>query len=424
MQEEVISTYPRKIGRKTAISRVFHWGKTLGTFLPLTVVLLYLISPITIVLCEKIFHNLYIKLSALDAPPLVNDQSSGISRPPWTFDGMTTGKFRSEFESWFAKKIPFRSAVIRLYNQIFYSFFSASPKTLFDPFRITFGKSDHVYFSSLITEGYCKTPPLNTPSALRIWAHDIKTLAIFFEKRRQQFFYMISPSNVSYYADSFPINYAISPPCRPQEYIPLEKIFNPSKINFIDAHEVVMKAKPIYGDRLFPYAGFHWGMLGATLAVENFIHKLRDSLHQDLPELRFNLNLQPKQETDTELLKIANLLWPKVHHIPSEVNIIYPDLGNKKPLKLAIVGDSMSINFINSLIQTKLFDQIDFYYYYHRHIRSIKNDPLFPISDEKNKYEALLSADVVILEENEVIRGSHHSGLLFQSLFGFCSPVN
>ena len=395
-------------------------NKFLGilNFLPLAIVVGCLSMPAGLLILQTIYHPLEDKIKFLDGAPLSGAPET-VKWPSLNLKQLISGEWQRLYEQWLTLKIPFRVSVIRLHNQFYYNIFAAS--YMYQPIGLAIGKYNYLYPLAMIID-YCNPSTNNTKEALEAWTREIQVLADFFKKRSQQFIYMISPSKTSYYPEYFPRNYAITGACHHQPYIPLRNISKkPLALASIDVRENIMQAKSQYGYLLFPHNGLHWTKLGSAIATQAFIAQLNVIMGKHFPVLNYSFKASNEEKGgDNDLIYLANLFRTNFNYPSAVVDINYPPLKKTKPFKLAVVGDSMSAGIIERLIETKLFDQIDYYFYYDReHKRSVNSGPLITLPEnESNKYEALLSADVVVLEENEVLRGTQHAELLFESVIG------
>lgn len=402
-----IFLYLRKVAQK--LLRNLH-------FLPIGVALVCLSLPLGLLIFQTLYHPLEKKFKDMDAPVL-NGALNEAAWPSLNFKQFLSGEWQRMFEQWLIFKIPFRATIIRLHNQVYYSAFSASYMYL--PFGIAIGKDHYVFPENLIVK-YCNPPDFNTNEASRVWSSEMQVLSDFLKKRGQQFVYLSSPSKVTYFPEFLPKTNAISGSCRPAPYIPLTHLFTNS-LAFVDVRENIIKAKSTYGYLLFPHNGLHWTKLAGILATQAFIDQLNISMKKNFPAINYSLQrINEEMYGDNDLIFLANLFRPNFAYPSAIVKIKYPLLRKTKPFKLAIVGDSMSGAIIETLIEAKIFDQIDFYFYYtedHRRWKKSGSMITLPVN-EADKYQALRLADVVLLEENEVIRGSNHAELLFQSIIG------
>ena len=282
-------------------------------------------------------------------------------RPEWTFRTMLSGEWQKQFEQWFnTKMIPFRSTLIKLHNQFFYTVFL---KSYMYSGGIVVGKQRYLYEMQYITKYYNVAHGKYTQETFNTWADELQTLADFFRQRGQQFIYIITPSKASYQPEYLPVCRRCDPSNTRPDYYGFTNTLKKRGFKFIDASQMVLDAKKDFEPFMFPKGGIHWTSLAGAFATRNLIKEI--ATKYPVPELQFTYRLDQKpREIDMDLAGLLNVFARPRHYLVPEVVIKPMPRKTKQPLKVAIVSGSFMFEVAGILAKTKLFDQIDFYFYW------------------------------------------------------------
>lgn len=255
------------------------------------------------------------------------------------------------------------------------------------------------------------------------WAQDLKKISDYFTTRGKVFVYFLTPSKVTFYPEYLPNSYLKLIPENPRpDYYLKKEALKKSGVSYVDASEYLMKLKEkSYGQLLFPLGGTHWTMLGATLSMQKVINKVAKIGNFSLPPIKYSYapSFQAKY-VDKDLLDLCKLLFPNIKYLVPDV--VFEKNESSVPLKMAIIGGSFT-NFYTSLFKnTGYFSQVDHFYYLilnHYQVTADGNVKEIPVvKEDPSSYKDILNADVVILEENELLPYSNHLKELYFNLFG------
>jgi hypothetical protein len=380
--------------------------ETLPLFIVLWLFMFCFVITLTIV-TSYIFlknENIYTKITSFGAP--LHGVHTIPPAPQWSFKDTMNTAWQKQFESWVNERIPIRKFFIKAHNQILHSVFS---KSYMYNGTVIVGKDNYLYENSYVAE-YCN-PNNKTASSQKFdqWATNLQLLADFFEKRGQKFVYLISPSKAAHYPEYIPDNYRCHQDAlRPNYYKAIAKLKN---VNFVyfDASDFLLQSKAHYADLLFPRGGIHWTNLAVALSLnEIFKNKPID----------FSYTVaQRAGGFDVDLLKLENLLLPNTRFKVPEVSLKTPDASSGQ--KLSIIGGSFCHQIAQMLAKVKAFDQIDHHYYYslsHFRYNSPEDVQDKPPQRAEMTFDDILSADVVILEENESNLDSNYLGYFVSNI--------
>lgn len=352
-------------------------------------------------------------------------------KPAWTFKEMWTGEWQKKFEEWFNKKmIPFRSTLIKLHNQIYYTIFF---KSYMYSSGIVIGKNRYLYEKLYMDKYYNVTHAVYTQEKFDKWANDLQTLANFFRQRGQHFIYVVTPSKASFQPEHLPACHRCDPTNTRPDYHGFVATLNKRGFKFINASESTFDVKKELAPFMFPKGGTHWTSLAGAFATRDIMKEM--SVKYPLPELQFTYRLDQKpREIDMDLAGLLNLFARPRRYIVPEITIKPMRKKSQKPIKVAIVSGSFMFEVASVMAKTELFDQIDFFFYWkidhyrNRADTKLKLDPVvgsvMPFEslgikeDGPGAYDDILKADVVILEENETNMSSPHFRALSEKMLG------
>ncbi len=351
-----------------------------------------------------------------------------------------SGTLQRQFESWFNLTVPFKSLIIRAYNQFYFQIFSKSYAK-----NVVIGKKGYLFggpYNEKYYNSFRKTYQQETFDA---WANDLQTLADFFTQRGQQFIYFITPSKSAYYPEFLPGCYRCKKHQARPDYHLMVNTLKRQNIQFVDASKQSLDLKKHIPDYIFPKGGVHWTDLAAAYSAQALVKNISiKGSKEPMPNFTLSYQLRPINgprrwtSNDADYINLTNLLFPPLDYMVPEVSVDVSQMPQKK-LKLVFIGGSFAGQPAKILAQTQLFKQIDvFHYLIIRHDRYTPQGERQEILMKANKtgetpfqirrrikktgvyypedYQDLLDADIVILEENEQNLRSNHFKLLFKRM--------
>ncbi len=388
-------------------------------YLPIAFIFLILWLPLGLTIFTLTGKREKSWIKSLEGPSLMGVQAKTGVKAIFTWQNLMSGSFQKQAEDWINMRIPLRTLAIRATNQFYYSAFA---KSYMQNKQIVIGKSGYMYEASYISK-YCsdvgtETWKVRQPTAsgreVEKWITDLREVSNFFHQRGQAFIYLITPSKAAYFPEKIPQRFTCSPAIPRLEYQMAIAALRDSGLTYVDGSKIVMDGKGKYPVDLFPRGGSHWNLLGATLVTRELLAKISQVSGQTLRPLEFSYIVEPQpQGSDMELLSLANL-WGSA----SDDRYPVPKMSFKKsarsPVRLAIVGSSFMYKIIEVLDNAGTFCKIDYYYYFetrHERFPTVGGCPVKGV-EQPDSHQELLSAPVVILEENEANLRSHHLELL------------
>lgn len=407
----------------------------------LSIVLIFLFIQFGLILTNNFSKDLQRKMSKWNAinnmrsdeQQLFGVQKKAEERPRLIVKTTLSGEWQKGFEAWFnTQMIPFRSKLIKLHNQILYTVFF---KSYMYSSQIVIGKKRYLYEMGYIDKYHNLRNLYYSKETFNHWVDDLQEISDFFKGRGQQFIYMVTPSKASYQPEYLPICDRCDLSNTRPDYHGFTSTLKKRGFKFVDTSESILNSKKEFKEFMFPKGGIHWTSLGGAFATRELMKEI--SLRHPLPPFQFTyrLNQKPTRGIDMDLAQLLNLLSKPKHYLVPEVFFKEHQRKSKKPIKIAIISGSFMFEVANMLARTKLFDQIDFYFYwtvehYRNTPRTTANadsiigkfmpfDTLGIHPNNPKMYDDIFSADVVILEENESNLRSEHFKALKKKVIEF-----
>lgn len=401
--------------------------------LPIALIFLVICLPLSLGVLVKLSQQGRIWLRSIEGAPLQGMQTA-IAHPQLNWQTFFTGRFQKQVEPWLNDRLPLRPPVVRATNQLYYSAFS---KSYMYQDTIVVGKREQLYEMGYLAK-YCSdtrqiarpndsgkwTKMVLSPATSRdfdLWIRDLKEIAAFFEKRGQTFVYLMTPSKAAYYPEDIPQEFRCASVETRRDYHLAIAALQKSGLNYIDGSKAVLNAKGTYPAEMFPHTGTHWTLHAAALVSRKLIAKISQVGGHSLPLPQFSYEIEKQIPTgsDVDLLNLLNL-WQPVQAVPVST-LTFREIS-KPTTRLAVVGGSFVGQIMQALERSGTFCQMDHYYYLK--LDHLRYSPVkYPdgrgcqvMPDPLNPYRELLSAQTVVVEENEANLRSRHVELLKETL--------
>jgi len=372
---------------------------------------------LTPVLSIPMFHQ---KLAALDAPPLEGIDIKwrepeksvplAIRESGASLASVMDGSFQKGMEYLVEAVFPFRAAIVRATNQVYYSLFARS--YMYNNW-IVIGKRQYLYEIGYINHQCNMQREKHTQKEFDQWAKSIEELSDLFARRGQTFLFVLTPSKAAYFPEYIPDKFGCSEQSPRPEYFLATAALQRTHVPFVDLSKLVIDAKDKYPLQLFNRGSTHWTMLAVTLSAREIAARISAQGKWRLPEVRFSYSVDNHPSgNDTDLLDLLNLWSPNRNYPVARVSFERQPPRTPAP-RIAIVSGSFLRQMFYALRDTNMFESIDYYFYMGiEHIRhpALSGPPLKP--DTAEYYRELLAADIVILEENAGNLGAPHVGML------------
>jgi hypothetical protein len=339
-----------------------------------------------------------------------------VKKPAWRLAAWLDGSCAAAVEPWLNRNIGCRGIGIRTANQINYSLFGRVPTSSGTPILV----GDDFW---LYEAGYVRArakPQAMPEAAVKQLVQDLERMQTQLARRGTAFVLVISPSKPEIVPEHLPAPLVATtnevlakPSVYASGYEQLAGALRGSDIATVDAHADFLQWKSD-GVALFPPGGTHWNHYGAQRVLERVWQVLREQAAgvklDELPSLT-GYRMSAPAGTDVDLLKLLNLWWFEPGG-PSPVP--FPTLAEarppRKPLRIAIVGDSFAYTLVDALARAGVTGTVDLFYYARRHFHydltvagaTPSPQDLGPVDHKQVPvHPGIRDADVVILEINE-----------------------
>ena len=325
-------------------------------------------------------------------------------QPVFSVESALNGQFQIQFTKWFSENFGMRTLLIKINNQVYYTFFS---KSFMLKSSLIIGKERVLYDKGYIDE-YCGLIPAYSDEKLQQVVEKAAVLQQKLANRGIGFAFLITPSKVSMYPELVPETYMQQKKQHPRSYDKLLPLLKQSGINYVDGPTITLAEKRKAPAPLFGQGALHWNIYAASFSVDHLIGVLEESTGQLLPHLvRNNVRVETTgRGTDIDLASVMNVLATPIWFPVPVADIAR--VGDSPPQKTALfVGDSFTFDPINIMHAGRVFRQIDLYAYYSGRKEIYMTDPprkiVRPVNVEQIKWnEEIFNHDFVILSVNEV----------------------
>lgn len=319
-----------------------------------------------------------------------------VEKPQFLLDDWMSGQYQNKSMKYTEENLLLHPFLIRLRNQIAYSFFNEIPNK-----DITEGK-DQVLFGTpwlcgYLGEDYVGEKAIQTKVEKLVFVQDE------LKKRNIDLVFIIAPSKAVFLQEYLPekiLQYK-----RPQNnYSEYVKLFKKNKINYLDFTEIFKKMKASTKHPLFTKCGVHWSVYGAAVAADTtfrYLEKLQGVSLSNFYDAGGEESFIPRG-TDADISDLMNVLVD----IPSDKmyypKIVFKNNCAKKP-DLLIVGDS----FVWSWVGVYPFIRNEFgpgssLWYYNHEIGWSASGKAGNLTKDLNLKEETLHRDVIFIENNEL----------------------
>jgi len=304
-------------------------------------------------------------------------------KPDFSKQKWESGEYQSETEKYLKDHAGFRNFLVRLQNQIDYSFFRRANAE-----GATVGKNRQLYEYDYLRSWLAIDNPgesfitkkLNRAKYVQDYLKREKgiDLVIVFE-----------PGKASFYPEYIPSKYS-KIKNGPSTYELYVQKASDLQLDFIDWQAYFMQLKPVSDYPLFPKYGTHWSVYGMKYAADSMISFIEKRRGINLAEVRTDkveTSRRPR-DTDDDVAKTMNLLFQ-----PGGEELAYPVLTfdtvsqSDKPMVL-VVADSYYWNIFNTRIPKYLFANEAFWYF---------NALVYP----DNYYKPVMTEDLDLKKEVE-----------------------
>ncbi len=334
------------------------------------------------------FHRLALTGIVLDA-----------TRPTFSIEGWLTHSFQNRLDRWFNKSFGARALFVKLGNQIYYDLFN---KSYMHDQSIIIGKNETLYEVGYI-EDYCKLRPLMPVTHIETRVMELEELQEELHKRGIEFILLITPHKAAIYPEYIPDVFCDSPKAPNRNYEIFIPLLEKHQINYVDGHLITLEAKNRESAPLFCQGGTHWNHLGAYHTAQRLTEKLRTLTQKPIGALQIEtLNIDHKPTgSDKDLASLLNLAIPPYDY-PVPHPVIITKQASHQLGKAVFVGGSFNWILLDILNKVRIFEGIDYYYYYKLTLETFPIRTSHPVESSKINWESdVFNTQILVLEINE-----------------------
>jgi len=299
------------------------------------------------------------------------------------------GTYQSAFSNHFNNTLGFRSDLVRLYNQIDFSFFGIPHAS-----KIVVGKGDY-----LIAQPYVEASLGYDFAGKATINHNVQLMKALQDTLEQiakvHFLVLFVPDKGTFYPEIIPKRFLKKkhPETNYSYYVQRCKA---EGVNFIDYNAWFLKMKDSSRYILYPKTGIHWSTYGSTLAADSLMKYLRMKFGLNMPRLvidSITMSTEARYE-DEDIGRTLNLIWP-IPYPP----LAYPafhfvnDTTKPKPRAL-FIGDSFYWQLYYPGFIANMFSNKEFWYY---------NKDVYPETFNTPKSTGQLDCIKNVLSQNLIV---------------------
>jgi len=338
--------------------------------------------------------------------------------PVLSIDAVLSGDFQREYAKLIGMRTPIYRTSVKLKNQLLYSAFDTT-----DLPTLLIGRKHYLYEWVYVQE-YCSRDLAQFEPQAAAWAPRIRQLQDWYESRGKTFLYVITPSKAAVYPQYFPKGYVCYAPAADRDgLLPAwHHALDSAGVHYVDTAQITADARSKYPIELFPRGGTHWNRLAAALGTQAIIDAIDTQKPATLLQpltFTWQLSYKPLSPED-DLLKLLNLMWPDRHY---EVPLLHyaPPATSCRPARIAIIGGSFLHQIGEALLRSACPPQVDGWSYWKVFHIAWSNDTILvlPLNKAERDRNVLQDANIVILEENEVmVARSNHGPAFYDAVMG------
>ncbi|MCF6169415.1 MAG: hypothetical protein L3J66_00370 [Bacteroidales bacterium] len=308
-------------------------------------------------------------------------------QPALSAAGWMDGTFQTKFDSYMEQHIGFRPFLVRLNNQIAFSFYDKVTNK-----NIVKGKDDFLFEKWFINTYYGKD--FIGTEKIGQQVSKLTVIDSVLKSRGVQLIIALAPGKADIYPEKIP-GFMIGDVNSESNYKVYSQKLRESPVTVFDINSWFKKLKPEFDRNLFAKGGTHWSRDGALMALDSLLKLIEHETGEPRNKLQIDgiTQTQTPRDPDVDILKVSNLLFENLH-----TEYYYPDFHYEKthPTKGKLIanGDSFFWIIFESGLKSS-FTDVKYWYYFKTIFPDNFKEPT-TIGDISLLNE-LLASDVVLL---------------------------
>ncbi|MCO6460674.1 MAG: hypothetical protein J5I59_04670 [Saprospiraceae bacterium] len=312
----------------------------------------------------------------------------------FSIKGWFSGDYQHNKEKYLNDWFGFRNDLVRLHNQIDYSFFGTTNAN-----SVVIGK-DRYFFEKGYIDAYYGTNFIGD-SLIADRVHKLSMLADTLGKLGKHIIIVEAPNKVRFYPEMIP-DY-LRKPMVPGNYESFSREFNAEKLKVFDCNAYFAKLRDTVSFPLFTKYGTHWSMYGAGFVMDSLQKLVAEVSLSELPLCTKTIDISDvPRYTDADITEGMNLFSRF-----RGGNFAYPQYHTEEnftpiPLKIVSISDSFYWSMIYLGFQN-MYQGNQFWYYYTDiwPDRFLPNSQKMSVSDI-NLQDEINHTDIFIMMSSEV----------------------
>ena len=321
-------------------------------------------------------------------------------RPHFNQKHFVRGDFQEKFDRWFLTRHGLYGYLVRAANEVSFRFFDIiSPNY---KSTVLVGHEGQM-FQSMYLDSFNRVKKINS-EMMETRAKVISEMQHALKERGIASTLLISTNLLELYPELIPKSFHVKNRLnKKNDFELMEEHLKNFQVNTVNGHNLLDGLKGNYPFRFFEPTASHWNSVAACLVTKELVKEIENQLGKKLNPVDcepVEIENSPHID-DTDLLEIANLLFPQAATKPTPyVKAKRGDKNSKnfKP-KILIVGTSFSMTLTKRLIYYGITDEVELFFYYNR--RQTNNGDIRPFTPSKLDFEEeVLKYDAIIVEAN------------------------
>ena len=327
-----------------------------------------------------------------------------IEQSSFSLETWFEGEYQTNKQDYLNDKIGFRPLFIRLYNQVYYTFFNLARAN-----GVIIGKENYLYEENYI-KAYLGSDFIGHHQIIEK-VNKLQKISDTLLTKGIDIIVVLAPGKASFYPEFIPEKYNPKNRSTTNYEIYREKI-GQSKILLLDFHQWFREMKATSPYPLFPKTGIHWSKYGEVLAADSIIQYINSyKKNKKIPiiitdHIETSTNMR---DTDDDIERGMNIL----ENI-TDLEMGYPQFNIQKGNhidnpKVLTIADSYYWGMFNWGLSKNAFKDGQFWFY---------NQQIYPDS-----YQDPINVDDINIrkevEKNDVILLISTDANLYKFAFGF-----
>lgn len=323
-------------------------------------------------------------------------------KPYFSKTGWWQGTYQEQYGDWYNENFGFRSELVRIHNQIAYSFYNEAKAN-----SVIIGKENYLYEESYV-KAYTGKDYIGR-SQISEMTGKIKQLQDSLEKRGITLVVCLAAGKASFYPEYIPDSYGGASDST--NYKVFAQVLGEMNVNHIDYNKWFMSMKGKTEFPLYPKTGIHWSRYGSLMATDSLINYVEAKRNVDMPEIVWEKTVftDTLDSPDGDIGLAMNLVWPIKHFPMGHPVYHFEDTTGKAHVKMMTISDSFFWSMFDIGLAPSSFSEINFYYY---------NNEVYP-TDGTPWHYADIESEMKYAEQTDVIVLMATESNLFSFGWGF-----